>query len=409
MRRLVFSFLSVAVPFGLIIAGCSSTDANGPTGSTAGTGNMGQAGSTGMAGNMAGGGSPGVGGNVATAGSAGSQTVGGAGGSAPVAGAGGMSGSAGSGGAAGGSGGSGGGSSTGSLGCNMDPGANDSATQWVKHDIDVTGVDPAFVTKYPVNAGKTYNWTHRNYFLRLPTNYDPSKPYPIMIGGSGCGGTDTVGSEGGYAVLKAGQTEVIQVALSYVLSSAANADCGGAVFADGFTNSPEVQYLAAVVKDVQGKYCANPKKVFLGGYSSGAFEATTLGCSNANILRGIGIQIGGGLRQHAPMPCTGKVAGMFVVGKQDNANPIGPLAQPLNDSLGSAPARDELLARNGCTGTDTKPWDPDYPACVTYTGCPAEYPVVWCPIDSGHTPTADDAAVGKYRYDGLAKFWTSLP
>jgi hypothetical protein len=40
--------------------------------------------------------------------------------------------------------------------------------------------------------------------------------------------------------------------------------------------------------------------------------------------------------------------------------------------------RDELLARNGCQGTATAAFDPAYPACVTYTGCPAAYPVVWC-------------------------------
>jgi len=293
----------------------------------------------------------------------------------------------------------------------MDPQATDSAALWVKHDIEVTGVDPAFIAMYPPNAGTTYNWTHRNYYLRLPTDYDSSKSYPVTIGSSGCGGPETVGSEGGYAPLgtAAGETEAIQVSLSYVLSSAANDDCGGAVFADGFANSPEPQYLAAVVKDVQAKYCTDSKKVFLSGYSSGAFETITLGCANADILRGTGVQIGGGLRQHAPMPCKGPVAAMFVVGLQDTANPIGPLTTPLNDSLGTAPARDEVLARNGCVGDAHVPWDADYPMCETYTGCPKEYPVVWCAITSGHLPDKKDEAVGKYRYEGLWKFWSTLP
>jgi hypothetical protein len=126
-------------------------------------------------------------------------------------------------------------------------------------------------------------------------------------------------------------------------------------------------------------------------------------------LRGTGVQIGGGLRQHAPMPCKGPVAAMFVVGLQDMDNPIGPLAQPLNDSLGSAPARDEVLARNKCVGDAHVPWDPNYPMCEKYTGCPAEYPVVWCAINSGHLPDQKDPAVGKYRYEGLWKFWSTLP
>jgi len=77
---------------------------------------------------------------------------------------------------------------------------------------------------YPPNAGSVYSWTHRNYYLRLPTGYDPSKAYPVTIGGSGCGGPETVGSEGGYSPLgvTSGETEAIQVALSYVKSAAAN-------------------------------------------------------------------------------------------------------------------------------------------------------------------------------------------
>lgn len=295
-------------------------------------------------------------------------------------------------------------------GCGMLPQGTDSQTAWVKHDVEVTGVDPAFISMYPPDAGMKYSWTHRNYYMRLPTNYDSTKSYPVTIGGSGCGGPETVGSEGGYSPLgiAAGETEAIQVALSYVVSKAADPDCNGALFADDFTNSPEPAYLAAIVKDLEAKYCVDPKKIFLGGYSSGAFEAITLGCANANILRGYGVQVGGGLREHRPA-CTGPVAAMFVVGNQDNDNPIGPLAMPLHDSLGTAPARDEVLKRNGCVGDATAPWDANYPMCVTYTGCPKEYPVVWCPIDTGHLPDQKDPAVGKYRYEGLWKFWSTLP
>jgi poly(3-hydroxybutyrate) depolymerase len=395
---------SSAVLLSISFSACSSTDnpANmggaGAPPSTAGAnstaGSPGTAGTPGVSGASATGGSPG------TAGASGSGTTAGASGSGTTAGA-------------GGTGGSGGApaTGTGSPGCKMDPQPTDSATAWVKHDIEVTGVDPAFVTKYPPNAGTTYNWTHRNYYLKLPTNYDATKQYPITIGGSGCGGPETVGAEGGYAPLGnvANQDKAIMVSLSYVLSKAAMPDCGGAVFADDYPNSPEVQYLAAVVKDVQSKYCNATNKVFLGGYSSGAFESVSLGCASSDIIRGYGVQIGGGLRINGPKPCKGPTAAIFVVGLQDDGNPIGPLATPLNDSLGTAPARDELLTRNQCVGTDTEAWDPDYPKCVKYKGCPAKYPVVWCAIDSGHLPDKADPAVGKYRYDGVWKFWSTLP
>ena len=155
---------------------------------------------------------------------------------------------------------------------------------------------------------------------------------------SGCGGTETVGSEGGYSPLgTAGPDAGRADHLSYVLSTAANSDCGGAIFADDFVNTPEPAYLQAVIKDVAARFCIDEARVFLSGYSSGAFETITLGCASSDILRGIGIQIGGGLRIKHP-PCKpNPVAAMFVVGLQDTENPIGPLATPLHDSLGTAP------------------------------------------------------------------------
>ena len=48
-------------------------------------------------------------------------------------------------------------------------------------------------------------------------------------------------------------------------------------------------------------------------------------------------------------------------------------------------ARDDILARNGCIGNATAAYDPAFPLCVKYTGCPAKYPVVWCSVTgAGH-------------------------
>ena len=109
----------------------------------------------------------------------------------------------------------------------------------------------------------------------------------------------------------------------------------------------------------------------------------------------------------------------------DTANPIGPIVPPDGslDSPGSAPARDEILKRNGCVAQDfvfdysdttTKlgnaphaSWDPAYPMCVKYTGCPAAYPVVWCAL-SGCGHQCDNAGGVNYK-NGIWKFWTDLP
>ena len=239
----------------------------------------------------------------------------------------------------------------------------------------------------------------------------PSKPYIVSIGGTGCSGNDTVGSGGGYYLdqyVPASKAQVIDVSLSYVVyTNTSKPTC----FADDYVNSPEPQYLDAILADLESKYCIDRGKVFIHGHSSGAWEALTLGCARADVLRGVATQVGGGLRLHRP-PCQKTpVATIYVEGLQDTDNPIGPLA-PTDakaidlDSLGSAPARDDLLMRNGCVGNATKHWDAAYPACVQYIGCPASAPVVWCAIHSTHNIGANPTLRDQYAYNAIWKFWT---
>ncbi len=306
-----------------------------------------------------------------------------------------------------------------------------------------------------MDGGTTYTWAKRNYFVRIPANYDPTKAYPVDMAGTGCGGGDTTGSGGDYTVppLASGSTsqpDAIQIGLSYAESSAANPSC--IAFTDDYVNSPEVQYIAAVVADISANYCVSTTQVFANGYSSGAFETVTAELSNPDKLRAVGIQIGGGLRtNHVPI-MNKPIAAMFIVGTLDMGNPIGPLAAPLNDSVGSVAARDELLHRNGCVAADFQivdtcataamraanppetplpctagvadgdtfgnvphtMWNMKYPKCQMYTNCPAKYPVVWCPLDVNHGngphPMGGDGAILEtYRLQGLWDFYMSLP
>jgi poly(3-hydroxybutyrate) depolymerase len=181
---------------------------------------------------------------------------------------------------------------------------------------------------------------------------------------------------------------------------------------------------------VEAAFCVDRGRVFVGGFSSGAWEAFTLGCGGADAIRGI-VTDEGGWRNHQP-PCTGPVAALMVAGELDSENPIGPLVmgmayapaqmsvQAVNnniqseDSFGSAPGRDAILSRNGCIGTATATHDPNYPDCQQYTGCPAEYPVVWCPLPSAAHNTSSDNGInyspGSVQNDPLMwSFLSKLP
>jgi poly(3-hydroxybutyrate) depolymerase len=311
-----------------------------------------------------------------------------------------------------------------STGCSKAPPGTDKIGSFVTHEIHITEPIAGHYLvggKDYANSGK-YDFTFRPYTVRLPTGYDPTKKYPVIMGGGGCGGnaTDAASNPGaGYDIDKA--RESIYIGLPYVATCFAD---GGGSTSD-MPDTPEVPYVHEVLAEVRANYCVDQSRVFITGHSSGGWESLTVGCALANEIRGIS-PVSGGLRNHRPA-CAGPQASIMVEALGDTANPIGPLTPPSGslDSGGSAPARDEILKRNGCvastfqftyTADNTNAakagnaphtaWDPMYPDCVQYSGCPAAFPVVWCTMPGGHEADND----GNLSYiPAMMKFIDSLP
>ncbi|HVZ71112.1 MAG TPA: hypothetical protein VHJ20_01950 [Polyangia bacterium] len=370
--------------------GTGGTTSNPDTGGTTGAGGAtspGTGGTTGAGGDT----SPGTGGTTSAGGSTGNGGTTGAGGTTASGGTTGAGGKTGSGGTTG----FGGKTGTGGTapGCGMPPADTDSTTKFSLHEVHMTGIDAVYLAggKYYDSSGK-YDFTYRPYSVRLPTGYNPAKAYAVTVGGGGCGGSATGfanSPSGGQQIAPNGTT--IQIGLSY-LSGCFN-DGGPSI--GNRPDTPEQPYFRAVMADVEAHYCVDKSKIFVSGSSSGAWEAYTLGCAAGDIIRGISTDEGG-MRMVRP-PCTGPVAAVLVAGEADTENPIGPLdPNNKNDqgaigrlgSYGSAPGRDELLTRNGCIGnaaTAIGAFDATYTQCVSYTGCPAAYPVIWCALPGvGH-------------------------
>lgn len=311
-----------------------------------------------------------------------------------------------------------------SAGCGKPPPGNDAVGSFALHEIHVQAPLAAnyLAGGDSYDQSGPYDYQFRPYSVRLPADYDPSKPYTVIFGGGGCGGNaqNFASNPGaGYDIDK--QKEVIFVGLSYVAGCFSDGGGGTKNRAD----TPEVPYVHEVLAEVQANYCVDKSRVFITGHSSGGWEAFTVGCALANELRGIA-PVSGGLRNHRPA-CTGPQSSIMVEGLLDTSNPIGPLDPPKGnlDSAGSAPARDEILKRNGCVAPDfqftytadnTKEakagnaphaeWDLAFPSCYAYTGCPAEYPVVWCALDGGHE--VDKEGSVDYK-QAMMKFFNALP
>jgi hypothetical protein len=280
-----------------------------------------------------------------------------------------------------GSAGSGGGGSTMSPGCGKD--VADDPSAWKAHDITVT-IDPKF------DAG----YANRRYWTRPPQAYDKSKAWPLTIWGQGCGqgnNPETTPMTMGPAAMASVQVELLAPQNQQNHCYYAGPDGDDA-------KSPELPYFDKVLEETLNTFCIDTSKVFVGGYSSGAWFTGLISCNRASKVRGIGMAAGGLQLNHDP--CMGPVAGLITRGTADGGTP---LAQ-------AEAARDSLIERNGCT-MNTMPWLPgetafDSSSCVEYQGCMPGYPVIWCPTPGGHTNTINDS---KLTPHGLWKLWSSLP
>ncbi len=265
-----------------------------------------------------------------------------------------------------------------SAGCGTVP--TQTTAKYVQYNIKVTaGLAPAYTAMY----------TNRNYYVWLPTGYDPTRAYTTVFLGTGCGGN-------GMTVLpmqNVSKGNAILVGLSPV----------GQCFMTSAADSPEIAFFDAALQDVESSFCVDKAHVFIAGFSSGSWLANLIGCARAGIVRGQGNATGG----LPPVPtCTGPIAAMLAHDEGDPANNIS----------GGEAARDRIVKMNGCS-TTTVPYNPmlgpndtDLEGkpimCVQYQGCPPAYPVVWCPTTGqGHS---DQVATG-LSVPGFWNFWEALP
>ena len=234
--------------------------------------------------------------------------------------------------------------------------ANQALNQWVRYTLTAKAVE-------------------REYFVRLPKAYDPSKPYRLMFTFPGCTGK----GNGALPLFNAPGADAIFVGPS------PDGDC----FVYGL-DSKDVAFFDEMLKVVEDSYCVDQNRVFTSGHSSGSWLSNVLGCQRSNILRGQG-NVSGALPGLDTSKClTQSIAGIFIHDQDD----------PENNISGGIKARDRLLKLNGCSA-ETKPVMPS--PCVEYQGCKTGYPVIWCQT-SGQGHSRQDGLTVPAIYDFFAQF-----
>jgi polyhydroxybutyrate depolymerase len=269
-----------------------------------------------------------------------------------------------------------------SAGCGMP--ASQNLASYIRHNITVKG-------------------TGRIYDLYLPTGYDPARAYPLIFTAHGCDGSIP------FHIENVTKTNAVIVAPRSLSSQRSGQTYGGGCFdtGPGSSSLTEVDYFDVMIADVEAKTCVDKARVFMQGHSSGSWLSHLLGCARG----GVGTGPSGGLRGQGntaggtPVipPCTGPIAAILAHDMQDDQNAF---------PLGVA-ARDRILKTNGCSMTETKPWDyDDNPAtpspCVAYQGCMPGFPVVWCPTSGkGHSDQVGPPFAGLSTI-GFWKFWSQF-
>lgn len=346
----------------------SGTSGNAGSGSGSGGAVAGTAPTSGGTSSVAG--TAGQGGNSAGGSASGGQAQAGS------AGASGQAGSAGSGGAS---------TATGSKGCGKPPAQELGA--FVLHMEKIT---PSELV--------TEKWQSRQYWVRLPTNYDANRAYPTVFVGPGCGGK----GNNAIPIQNAAGNDAIVVGLDY--SAAAT---GRECFMTEAFPDPEVNYVEETVANVAAAFCVDESRQFIAGFSSGSWISYLMGCVDGGpggLFKGQGNATGNWQGSLPDSACKGPIA---YFGSHDMGDPDGYNKYP--------GGRDHVLKLNGCTMPPvTTPYDPgpmvkapnanSTISCVQYMGCQA--PTVFCTTTGlGHN---DQVATGISTY-GFWKFWSSLP
>lgn len=269
------------------------------------------------------------------------------------------------------------------------------------------------------------NARDRIYYVRLPPSYDPNRAYPTIYLGQGCNPPqDLLSTRSVYPMETVTDPDAILIEMQQGLYNKAeysDATCtdpsnfdGGSTdlchycFDDGAgsttPDSVEYGYFDLLHKAIENDFCVDTDRQFYAGYSSGGWMAHELGCQFPDVLRAQG-SVSGGLPpviNSCVKQCVDHPIAAFLIHDATDMS---------NSYAGSVQALQRLLAANNCRGGLTMATAPNEPyeikgvpknanfSCVRYTGCPSDYPIVFCTSRGrNHDSQASVAVPGFWQF-----------
>jgi poly(3-hydroxybutyrate) depolymerase len=365
--------------------GASGTAGAAGSGSAGNAGTAGVSGSAGTNGGRGGGagrgGSGGGGGGAAgTAGRGGAEQTG-------TAGRGGNGGTA-TGGTGGGAGGSGGSGTPGmSSGCGKAPGIASGMYNNGQH-ISITAAN-----------------MQRRYILNVPTNYDNTKPYKLIIAYHELNGNDDeMYRNQYYHLLPLSNNSAIFVAPNGQQNNASCTQASGC----GWPNpsNTDLQLADAVVAQIEQNFCVDTNRIFATGWSYGGSMSYKTACE-----RPLGGVTNGFVRAIAVY------SGAQLSGTCTPSKPVAYYASHgTSDSVlsydgnggGGVQLAHNFSTANGCTwATPTKVTSGNH-VCTNLMGCMTGYPVEFCSFNGDHTPDPRDGQAASWEYQNVWTFFSQF-
>jgi poly(3-hydroxybutyrate) depolymerase len=219
------------------------------------------------------------------------------------------------------------------------------------------------------NVSITFENASRKYILRVPDGYDENHPYRLVLA---------------YAWSGASASEVVSA--NYF--TFAKTDGAGTVFAApeaadgaGTWSNGDVAFTDAILAQLEDDLCIDKSRVFATGFSFGGAMAMALGCTRADVFRGVAFFSGADLTSSCPATLTKPIAYYASQASEDSGGLSS--SSPITGEKRQA----DFAAVNGCMpepSSTTFPGSGQPHTCTTYKGCSAGHPTEYCVFNGAH-------------------------
>lgn len=233
----------------------------------------------------------------------------------------------------------------------------------------------------PLNM--TVNSKSRQYFVKLPQNYDKNHLYRLIYTLHALAGTASevvAGTDGylpwyGLPPLVKDTIDAIYIAPNGLSNGWAN------------NGGEDVTFISQLNMVLSQDLCIDENLRFSTGFSFGAAMSYQIACSLAKDFRAVAVLSG---NPNISGPCIGGNDPIAYYGEHGVSDQVLPIA-------GGHTMRDQFVHNNNCTAQN--PQEPTAGSGkhikTTYAGCSPGHPVVWVAFDGPHTPQPMDSGMSQ--------------